>query len=149
VRAFAAGVTVVTTLDAEGRAVGLTATAFSSLSMEPPLCLVCVHRNGTSHDALVASRRFAVNLLTAEQVELSNRFASRADDKFADVPHRPGDATGCALLDGALASMECEVVDVFPGGDHSIFVGRLATVSVADGRPLLYWRGGYRQLADG
>jgi flavin reductase (DIM6/NTAB) family NADH-FMN oxidoreductase RutF len=146
---FAAGVTVVTTLDADGKSVGLTATAFSSLSMAPPLCLVCVHRQGASHDALVASGRFAVNLLGADQVELSNRFASRSDDKFAGVAHRKGDATGCALLDNALATMECELVDVLPGGDHSIFVGKLVAVSVAEGRPLLYWRGGYRQLADG
>ena len=144
---FAAGVTVVTTLREDGGFTGLTATAFSSLSMDPPLCLVCVDRRGSNHDALQTSRRFAVCMLASSQTDLSNRFASRADNKFEGVAYSLGAETGCPLLDGALATMECEVVDVFPGGDHSIFVGRLLSVSVSEGAPLLYWRGGYRGLA--
>jgi flavin reductase (DIM6/NTAB) family NADH-FMN oxidoreductase RutF len=144
---FAASVTVVTTVDDAGKLVGLTATAFSSLSMEPPLCLVCVDKRGASHDAIEANRRFAVSILASEQTELSNRFASRREDKFDGVAWRAGASTGCPLLDGAIATMECELIDVLPGGDHSIFVGKLVSTSVSEGAPLLYFRGGYRTLA--
>lgn len=145
---FAAGVTIVTTVDDSGARLGLTATAFTSLSMEPPLCLVCIDKRGASHDAVVVNRRFAVNFLSADQTELSNRFASRRDDKFDGIDVAAGSETGCPLLGGALATLECELVDVFPGGDHSIFVGKLVSVSAADLSPLLYFRGGYRGLAD-
>jgi flavin reductase (DIM6/NTAB) family NADH-FMN oxidoreductase RutF len=145
---FAAGVTVVTTVDAEGRKWGLTATAFTSLSLEPPLCLVCVDKRAGSHAPLTASRKFAVNMLEADQDEISNRFASRIDDKFEGVPHQAGKATGCPLLEGVIASMECEVTEILPGGDHDIFVGELKSVAVAEGEPLLYWRGKYRTVAD-
>jgi flavin reductase (DIM6/NTAB) family NADH-FMN oxidoreductase RutF len=145
---FAAGVTVVTTVDDDGKRWGLTATAFTSLSADPPLGLVCVDKRGGSHAALLASRKFAVNMLSADQEELSNRFASRADDKFEGVALRAGEATGCPLLEGALAWMECEVTEVLPGGDHDIFVGKLVASGTTEGKPLLYWRGGYRQLGD-
>lgn len=143
---FAAGVTIVTTVDEEGRKWGLTATAFTSVSMDPPLCLVCVDKRAGSHGPLTSSRRFAVNMLAAGQDELSNRFASRIDDKFDGVAHHAGEATGCPVLDDALASMECTVTDVFAGGDHDIFVGRLEAVTVNDGDPLLYWRGKYTSV---
>lgn len=146
---FAAGVTVVTTATDDGRLHGLTATAFTSVSMDPPLCLVCVDRRGASHDALAQSRRFAVNMLSAEQQDLSNRFASRSENKFEGVAFERGAETGCPILAGAIASMECTVVDVLPGGDHSIVVGELRSVVVSEGAPLLYWRGGYRSLAAG
>jgi flavin reductase (DIM6/NTAB) family NADH-FMN oxidoreductase RutF len=144
---FAAGVTVVTTVDADGRKWGLTATAFSSLSMDPPLCLVCVGKGAGSHGPLSEGRKFAVNMLTSDQEELSNRFASRIDDKFEGVAHHAGEATGCPVLDDALASMECEVTDVHAGGDHDIFVGKLTSVTVSEGEPLLYWRGKYAGVA--
>jgi flavin reductase (DIM6/NTAB) family NADH-FMN oxidoreductase RutF len=144
---FAAGVTVITTVDDDGKPWGLTATAFSSLSLDPPLCLVCIDKRAGSHDVLANSRKFAVNVLTSEQQDLSNRFASRSDDKYQGVAHRAGETTGCPLLDGSLATMECSVVDVLAGGDHSIFVGELCSVQVGDGWPLLYWRGQYRKVA--
>ena len=144
---FAAGVTVVTTVDDTGAKWGMTATAFSSLSLDPPLCLVCIDKRAGSHGAISQSRKFAVNMLTAEQEEWSNRFASRRDDKFDTVGHSPGEETGCPLLDGALATMECTVVDIFAGGDHDIFVGKLEATNVSDdAKPLLYWSGGYRRL---
>ena len=140
---FAAGVTVVTTVDSEGRKWGLTATAFTSVSLDPPLCLVCVHKNSGSHGPLTAAGKFAVNLLSAEQDGLSNHFASRKDDKFAEVEHSDGAETGCPLLSGALATMECVTEHVYPGGDHDIFVGKLVSTSVSDGQALVYWRGKY------
>jgi flavin reductase (DIM6/NTAB) family NADH-FMN oxidoreductase RutF len=141
---FAAGVTVVTTVDADGNKAGLTVTAFSSLSLDPPLCLVCIDKRAASCQALAASRKFAVNFLSSEQQDLSNRFASRVEDKFATVAHAAGPATGCALLEGALATIECEVVAIHPGGDHEIFVGELKSIEIAEDRStLVYFRGRY------
>ena len=143
---FAAAVTVVTTQDAQGKRWGMTATAFSSLSLDPPLGLVCIDKRAGCHAAISAAGKFAVSMLTEAQEDLSNRFASRADDKFEGVASRAGDVTGCPLLEGALAWMECELVSVLPGGDHAIFVGRLVGSGTADGKPLLYWRGKYAGL---
>ncbi len=145
---FAAGVTVVTTVDEGGKLWGLTATAFTSVSMDPMLCLVCVDKRAGSLGPLTASRKFAVNMLDLSQEEISNRFASRIEDKFADTPHTLGEATGCPLLDGALATMECEVHEIYAGGDHDIFVGELKRIQVNDGTPLIYWRGKYRAVAE-
>ncbi|MEZ4440577.1 MAG: flavin reductase family protein [Polyangiaceae bacterium] len=117
-------------------------------SLDPPLCLVCVGKNAGSHDAFVASRKFAVNVLTADQEHISNHFASRKEDKFAEVAHRARSETGCPILDGALASMECTLHEVLPGGDHDIFVGELQATAVAEGSPLLYFRGRYAKVAD-
>ena len=144
---FAAGVTVVTTVDDSGGKWGLTATAFSSVSLDPPLCLVCVDKRAGSLDALTQSRKFAVNILDASQEQLSNHFASRSEDKFADVAHHAGEATGCPLLEGALATMECEVKEIYAGGDHDIFVGELkATHCAGGGGALVYWRGKYADV---
>lgn len=143
---FAAGVTVVTTLDPDGTPHALTATAFTSLSASPPMCLVCIDRRCRAHGPLMGHQRFAVNILSSAQRELSAQFASRAPDKFAGVEWHPGPRTGCPFIDGALARFECEVKDIFEGGDHDIFIGRLLTVQVHDGAPLVYWRGAYAEL---
>lgn len=144
---FAAGVTVITSSDATGRHSGLTATAFTSLSMEPPLCLVCIDKRAGSHAAMTENKKFAVNLLNDAQEELSNRFASRREDKFDGVAWAPGGATGCPVFEEALASMECEVTSILPGGDHDIFVGEIKAVRVGEGKPLVYWKGAYGDVA--
>ncbi len=143
---FAAGVTIVTTLDASGLPQAMTATAFSSVSMSPPLCLVCIDKRARPYRPLLLSGSFAVNILSAEQQALSAKFASAASDRFEGVDWRHGDITGCPLIDGALAWMECRVVEVHSGGDHDIFLGQLASVQVRDGSPLVYWRGSYSSL---
>lgn len=144
---FAAGVTVITTAGGDGRLHGLTATAFTSLSMEPPLCLVCIDKKAGSHGAMAASRKFAVNVLNDAQEEVSNRFASRREDKFEGVAWAPGAATGCPVFSEALAAMECEVTQILPGGDHDIFVGEIKGVRVGEGKPLVYWKGAYGDVA--
>lgn len=143
---FAAGVTVVTTMDAEGVPWGLTATAFSSLSLEPPLCLVCIGNRAASLPVVLARRAFVVNMLRSTQVEVSQRFASPIPDKFAGIAWRPGEVTGCPCFDDALASIECDVVAVHEGGDHQIVVGELRSVVVHEGEPLAYFRGGYADV---
>lgn len=144
---FCSGVTVVTTVDGEGGKWGITVSAFSSLSMDPPLCLVCIDKRAGSLGTLNEAKKFAVNLLSDQQDGLSNNFASRKDDKFADVEHEAGPATGCPVFPGALAWMECEVTEVLAGGDHDIFVGKIVGVKVdSEAKPLLYWRGAYGDI---
>ncbi len=145
---FATGVTVVTTRDADARPAGLTVSAFASLSLDPPLVLICVDHKAESYPALQEAGRFAVNILTAEQEEISRRFASRQLDKFAGIPHRAG-SLGLPLLEGALAHLECTTVAAHVEGDHTIFVGRVEGGAVAAGDPLLYYRGQYNRLRGG
>jgi flavin reductase (DIM6/NTAB) family NADH-FMN oxidoreductase RutF len=143
---FATGVTVLTACDSEGRPAGLTASAFTSVSLDPPLVLVCVDHKSQSFPALRESRGFAVNVLTADQQDLSRRFASTRLDKFEGLTHSPGEF-GAPLLEGVLAQIECETVGTYVQGDHTIFVGRVERARVGSGEPLLYYRGQYDGLA--
>ncbi len=142
---FASGVTVVTTWDADGRPTGLTASAFTSVSLEPPLILICVDHKAQSYPALRANSRFAVNILAAEHEAVSRRFAVTSADKFDAVAYRPG-PLGLPLLPEALAHLECRTVHVYPAGDHTIFVGEVEAARARDGEPLLYFRGDYTRL---
>ncbi len=142
---FASGITIVTVRDAAGGDHGMTVSAFTSVSLDPPLILVCVDRAATMHDHLHAASRFAVNVLALEQEALSRRFAESRDDRFDGVGYRR-DLTGAALLDDALAHLECTTEARYEGGDHTIFVARVDAASARDARPLLYYRGGYAQL---
>lgn len=144
---FTAGVTVVTTVDEQGVRWGLTATAFSSLSLDPPLCLVCIDNRTASLPAFTQKKAFSVNVLRASQEEMSNRFASRIPDKFEGGDWSPGALTGTPVLNSALASIECELVEMVPAGDHQIMIGKLLSTHVEEGEPLLYFRGGYADLA--
>jgi flavin reductase ActVB len=144
-RRLAAGVTVVTTRDAEGRPAGMTASAVTAASLAPPLVLVCVDRTATVHPALFAHGWFAVNLLRAEQAPLSRRFAVSGGDKFAGVAHREGRAR-LPVLEEALAALECRVVAAHAAGDHTIFVGEVEGARVAEGAPLVYCDGAYHRL---
>lgn len=145
---FATGVTVITSVGTDGRPVGTTANAVSSLSLEPPLLLVCFDRSSQTLAAIGAHGAFAVNILSAPQQELSANFARRglAADWDA-VPHRPG-LTGSPRLHGVLATLECTVEHRLPGGDHEIVVGRVRDAQAGDdeGAPLLFWRGRYASL---
>ena len=141
---FASGVTVVTT-EHEGRPYGLTVASFASLSLNPPLVLVCVEKNVKSHDAIAAAKKFGVSILEEKQDEISGRFASKSDDKFAGLDVVRG-KLGMPLIAGAICSIECQLREQVPGGDHTIFVGEVMTVKTSEGKPLVYYRGGYRQL---
>jgi len=143
---FASGVTVITTWDAEGRPAGLTANAFTSVSLDPPLVLVCVDHKAQSYPAMQASGRFAVNILALGQDALSKRFAVSGGDKFDGLAWSTGPA-GLPLLSGALAALECHTVHTYPGGDHTIFVGRVEAVQAQDAEPLLYYQGKYNRLS--
>jgi flavin reductase (DIM6/NTAB) family NADH-FMN oxidoreductase RutF len=142
---FATGVTVITTRDADAHPVGLTASAFSSVSLEPPLVLVCVDHKSQTYPALRDGGRFAVNILREDNEAISRRFASTRLDKFDGVPFRPG-TLDLPLIEGALAHIECRTVGAHVEGDHTIFVGRVESASAGEGEPLLYFRGRYHRL---
>jgi flavin reductase (DIM6/NTAB) family NADH-FMN oxidoreductase RutF len=142
---FASGVTVITTADGEGRPAGLTATAFTSVSLDPPLVLVCVSQKSQSYPSLLERGRFAVNFLRREQEDLSKRFATQRLDKFDGVPHRMS-ALQLPILTEALAHVECVTVSRHIEGDHTILVGRVEACDTATGAPLLYFRGQYASL---
>lgn len=143
---FAAGVTVVTACGKENQPAGITVTAFSSLSLDPPLVLVCIDRRAYLHKFLSPGAPFVVNLLAADQEALSRRFASRGPDQFDGIGYTLN-ADGVPLLKDVLAAVECRSVAEHEAGDHSIFVGEVQNASVREGKPLLYFRGGYRELA--
>jgi flavin reductase (DIM6/NTAB) family NADH-FMN oxidoreductase RutF len=143
---FATGVTIVTTTNGDGRPTGLTASAFTSVSLEPPLVLVCVDHKAQSYPALIERGRFAVNILTTRDEDVSRRFATSRLDKFDGVPHRLGEL-GLPLLEGALAQLECVTVARHVEGDHTILVGRVERARSAPGEPLLYYRGRYGRLS--
>ena len=145
---FATGVTIVTSVDEEGEPVGTTASAVSSLSLNPPLVLVCFDLGSLTLRAIRGHGAFVVNVLAAPQEHLSANFARRGLAAVWDgVRHRPG-PTGSPRLDGVLAVLECTVEHSLPGGDHEIVVGRVHDVEVSydDAAPLLYWRGSYLSL---
>ena len=145
---FATGVAVITTRDVDGKPYGLTANALCSVSLTPPLLLVCVDKGAESHPAFERSRLFAVNVLALGHEELSRRFAVSGGDKFVDVPHRFG-TTGVPLLEDVLAVVECRVVAVHEAGDHTIYIGEVEHLEASEGDPLLFFRGHYRRLGEG
>jgi flavin reductase (DIM6/NTAB) family NADH-FMN oxidoreductase RutF len=147
-RQLAATVTIVTT-EHEGERCGLTATAVCSLSAEPPMLLVCVNRQAGAHDRIRLSRRFCVNVLSDEDAALSQRFAGpeKGEARFAAGVWRTG-ITGAPVLDHALASFDCELIEQVEAGTHTIFIGRVHAVETKPGRrPLLYADGDYSGLA--
>src|SRR5437879_1252962 len=143
---FATGVTVVTTSDGDGHPTGLTASALTSVSLDPPLVLVCVDHKPQSYPALRERGRLAVNILRRDQQAVSRRVASTRLDKFDEVPFRVG-AIGLPLLDAALAQLECVSVRMHVAGEHAVFVGRVVRALVGAGEPLVYYRGQYDRLS--
>jgi flavin reductase (DIM6/NTAB) family NADH-FMN oxidoreductase RutF len=144
-RHFPAGVTVVTTRDPDGTPYGMTASAFTSVSLDPPLVLICIDHAATAYRAFGESGWFAVNLLGKSQEHLSRRFAASTPDKFVGIAYREG-WTRLPILEDVVAALECRIVHSYPGGDHTIFVGQVESASVPGGPPLLYFQGGYHHL---
>lgn len=146
---FATGVTVVTART-ETEARGMTANAFSSLSLDPPLVLVCYANEASSLKVVQRARRFAINFLSQEQKSASDWFAGKgrdAEDQFADIPHAIGE-NGAPLLTGHVGALECDLHEELPGGDHTIVVGRVTRVLVEEEAraPLLFYASAYRKM---
>ncbi len=142
---FASGITVITTRDAAGVPHGMTVSAFSSLSLDPPLVLACVAANATMRPVLDGTDAFGVNILCDAQEAISRRFAGPVDDRFGGIGYSEG-RLGAPILDDVLAWLQCRVVARHPAGDHVILVGEVADAGAREGRPLLYYRGGYATL---
>ena len=144
---FATGVTVPSTLDAEGHARGMTISSFNSVSLDPPLILWSLALDSPSLPTFRDASHYAVNVLAADQQALSNRFASRLSDRFEGVDTRSG-LSGTPLLEGCCAWFECRHEAIYPGGDHLIFVGRVERFAAQPGlAPLLFHAGAYARLA--
>ena len=145
-RRFASGVTVVT-VDHEGELHGMTASSFASVSLEPPLILVCLDQTSRTRALILEKGTFAVNVLADDQEGISRSFSRRGTKPYDELPHHPG-ATGDPLLDGAISWLECRLAQMHPAGDHDIFVGEVLACGDRDGTPLLYYDQKYRSLRD-
>lgn len=146
--AWASGVTIVTSRHGE-TIHGMTVSAFTSVSLDPPLVLVCADKTSDTHRVIEASSCFGVNVLVQGQEALSNKFAAKKDEhlRFEGVPYASA-ATGAPLLDEALVSLDCRVDAAHDAGDHVIYVGRVEALREGKGEPLLYFHGRYRALAE-
>jgi len=144
--AFATGVAVATVMGRDGKPHGLTINSFTSVSLEPPLVLVCVARRAASHGPFSSADVFAINILASDQEALSTHFASSHPNRFAGIEWDHGEL-GAPVLRGALAVIECETYQRVEAGDHSIFIGLVRRASTRDGEGLVYFRGAYRQMA--
>ncbi len=142
---FASGVTVVTALDEAGNDQGMTVSAFCSLSLDPPLILFCVDHTASMHESLKSVPGFIVNILSESQEPLARRFSGLDPNRFDGIGFARG-VSGVVILDDVLGYLECKRVAVHPGGDHSVYVGEVEVAQSKEGRPLLYYRGGYAQL---
>ena len=143
---FASGVTVITTCDDAGRDFGMTVSAFSALSLTPPLVLCCIDRAAAMHEILQRTQHFTVNILASPQEALSRRFSDLdAQERFDGVGFSRG-RRGAPILDDVLAFIECKFLSCVDAGDHGIFVGEVESAVSRESRPLLYYRGGYAQL---
>jgi len=142
---FATGVSVVTTRDPAGRPIGMTASSVASVSLHPPLVLVSIDQANDMHPALSAAKRFVLNVLAHDQEALSRRFAAEHPDRFDGVAYRES-KHGLPVIEGVVASIECEKQATAPGGDHTVFFGLVTGGTASDRRPLLYHRGGYTGL---
>jgi flavin reductase (DIM6/NTAB) family NADH-FMN oxidoreductase RutF len=145
-RGWASGVTVVTARSGD-KTHGMTVSAFSSVSVDPPLILVCANRSSTTHSIIEEGGVFTVNILASHQQDVSHIFASSKDEetRLQQVSWSEGE-TGGPLIDEALASLECKVVSAHRAGSHTIYIGHVQAVHTTDSDPLLYYHGGYRSL---
>lgn len=144
---FLTGVTVITTYDAEGRPRGMTANSFTSVSLDPPLLLVCVGKGASSFPAFETSDCFAVNLLHEDQRDLSNLFASKSSDKFSDVAHDRVH-TGAPILADSLTWFDCSVHQRVEAGDHLVLIGQVHAFGTSPRAPLAFCRGRYAAVKD-
>lgn len=146
---FATGVSVVTTVRPDGEIHGMTANGINSVSLDPPLALVCAGRSTSSHPLIREAGRFAINILSEDQRAIAEYYARPTDQKTGE-----SDAAfslterGAALIDGCIARMDCRVVAEHDAGDHTIFVGQVEEIETEEGRPLLYYQGRFERLPE-
>jgi flavin reductase (DIM6/NTAB) family NADH-FMN oxidoreductase RutF len=142
---FASGVTIVTALDRRSRDIGLTVTSFASVSLDPPLVLICIDHSASVYSHFSKITHFIANILSESQEALARRFAERNSNRFEGIGYDRGQ-TGIAVLDDVLGYVECSVVARHEEGDHDVIIGAVDVAVAEEGKPLLYYRGGYAQL---
>ncbi len=142
---FASGVTVVTATDVNGEDHGMTVSAFASVSLQPPLVVVCIDRDASMHDVLAAAEHFAVNILASTQESIARRFADTGAQRFEGIGYHRGE-NGAPILNDVLAYIECKRISTTVTGDHTVLIADTVATAMRDARPLLYYRGGFAQL---
>lgn len=143
---FATGVTVASTA-VDDETWGMTANAVTSLSLDPPLVLLAVQQGSQSHHKFVEGGCFALNILSDEQQEISDRFAFKGPKDFSGLETKTA-KTGAPILVDALAWVDCKLKEILPGGDHDLFIGEIVAGDARDGQPLLYFGGSYAKMAE-
>lgn len=146
---WASGVAVVTSKSEQNGIRGMTVTAFSSVSAQPPLILVCLNQSADTAENIDQNQRFAVNILSKQQQDVSNNFSggSSQEDRFAKTNWHEG-VTGVPILDDSIMVLECKLVEKVRAGSHWILIGEVEATVCQSGEPLLYFRGNYRKLED-
>ena len=144
---FATGITVITTLDANGHPHGMTVNSFSSVSLAPPLVLVCIDLRNAILGHFLTSAWFAVNILSDDQENVSRRFSSAAENRFHGMDWERG-PSGVPLLAGVLAQMECAVTQTFEVGDHAVLIGEVRNAAYREGQPLVYFNSSYQNIRE-
>ena len=142
---FASGVTILTARDARGNDHGMTVSAFCSASLVPPLVLACVDKSADMYEFLSNATHFGISILAEGQEALSRRFAELPEGRFDGIGFSRGES-GVALLDDAIAHLECRRMERHDAGDHGVFLGQVERASAKGTHPLIYYRGGYTQL---
>ena len=142
---FATGITVATALDRDGAPHGMTVNSFASVSLDPPLLLICVDHSSVMLDLFRDSGRYGISVLSHSQRDLSQRFAERGQDRFNGTPWVPGQ-TGVPLLPDALAHFECEIRNIVNAGDHAILIAEVVALNAQEGTPVVFFDSGYRRL---
>ena len=142
---FASGVTIVTTVGRDSEDQGMTVSSFCSVSLEPPLVLICIDRAATMYDSLAVAPQFIVQVLSESQEAIARRFSNPGSNRFEGIGYVRS-AGGIAILDDILAYIECRRVGAHQAGDHCIYIGEVEEAVTYEGRPLLYYRSGYAQL---
>ncbi len=142
---FATGVAVLTTRRPDGTPVGLTVNSVASVSLDPPLLSVCIDERHPMNQTLKQAADFVMNVLASDQEALSRHFAAKVDPPFGGIGYQPGER-GTPVIDGCIAFYECDITSHSEVGDHTVFVARVVGGAVHDGRPLIFYRGGYTSL---
>jgi flavin reductase ActVB len=145
---FPSGVCVVTTEDAEGQPRGFTASAFSSLSLDPPLVLVCLDQKAESHAVFRVAKSFAISILASHQMAIAIQFATKSAEKFGGISVGTGPETGHPVIPEAVVHLECRMHQTITAGDHTILVGEVAGAAVFDGEPLVFYNRLYGRFHD-
>jgi len=143
---FPSGVVIVTTINPDGKKYGFTASAFSSLSLDPPLILVCLANSADCYNSFVTSDKFAVNVIGHQQHELAFKFATKGIEKFDGDEFKDGDS-GLPIISNCIISLECITKHTYPGGDHEILVGEVQHAKVNEGNPTIWYEGSFRDIS--